>query len=51
MTTVEKTAVNSDSLFPIIHQLGKSFAERAATYDQEGTFVYRNYEELKAHKL
>ncbi|AUP77632.1 acyl-CoA dehydrogenase family protein [Flavivirga eckloniae] len=35
----------------LIHELGKSFAERAKVHDEEGSFVHRNYESLKAHNL
>lgn len=29
--------------------LGRSFKERAAVHDEDGKFVYENYEQLKAH--
>lgn len=32
------------------HQLGKTFAKRAAQYDQNHQFVVDNYEDLKAHR-
>lgn len=31
----------------VIQELGKTFAERATSYDQQGVFVFENYEELK----
>ena len=34
-----------------IHELGPAFAERAAAHDAEGSFVGRNYEDLKAARV
>lgn len=34
----------------LTHELGKSFAARADQADREGSFVFENYEELKANK-
>ena len=34
----------------LTHELGKSFAERAEEMDKQGSFVFENYDELKAHK-
>lgn len=34
-----------------IHQLGKDFAQRAASHDQEGSFVSENYRQLKEHRF
>ena len=45
METVPTTTVPT---LDLIHELGSTFAERASAYDTEGTFVYKNYEELKA---
>ncbi len=44
MEVLEKTETQ---MLDVIHELGKSFAERAANYDLEGTFVSENYEALK----
>ena len=35
----------------LINELGKDFAGRAGHYDQAGTFVFENYEQLKAHRF
>ncbi|MCB0580086.1 MAG: acyl-CoA/acyl-ACP dehydrogenase [Phaeodactylibacter sp.] len=35
----------------MINELGKDFAGRAGHYDQAGTFVFENYEQLKAHRF
>ncbi|MEZ5039780.1 MAG: acyl-CoA dehydrogenase family protein [Saprospiraceae bacterium] len=35
----------------LINELGKDFADRAGHYDQTGTFVVENYEELKTHQF
>ena len=35
----------------LVHDLGKTFAKRAAQSDKEGTFVFQNYEDLKAHRF
>lgn len=34
-----------------MHELGEGFAARAGHYDQAGTFVFENYEQLKAHRF
>jgi alkylation response protein AidB-like acyl-CoA dehydrogenase len=34
----------------LTHELGESFAERAAQSDKDGTFVYENYALLKTHQ-
>ena len=34
----------------LTHQLGNEFAKRAEHYDQNGTFVFENYELLKKHQ-
>lgn len=34
----------------LTHDLGKEFAKRASKHDNEGTFVFENYEQLKAHE-
>lgn len=46
METLEKITTNWVSL---THTLGKTFAERAAHYDNSGEFVHENYKQLKAH--
>ena len=33
----------------LTHELGKDFESRAATHDKDGTFVFKNYEQLKVH--
>lgn len=33
----------------LTHDLGRSFAGRAKQHDQEGTFVFENYAEMKVH--
>ncbi|MCB9053981.1 MAG: acyl-CoA/acyl-ACP dehydrogenase [Lewinellaceae bacterium] len=35
----------------LINALGKDFASRAEHYDRTGTFVFENYEQLKAHRF
>lgn len=35
----------------LINELGKDFAGRAGHYDQAGTFVFENYEQLKTHRF
>lgn len=47
METMTSTLTNWKQL---THDLGKSFATRADQYDKDGKFVFKNYEELKAHK-
>ncbi|MCB0628162.1 MAG: acyl-CoA dehydrogenase family protein [Saprospiraceae bacterium] len=34
-----------------LHEIGPNFASRAAQSDRDGTFVFENYEELKAHRF
>lgn len=46
METLEKTITDWEQL---THQLGKSFADRAADHDKQGRFVFDNYKQLKAH--
>lgn len=35
----------------LTHRLGKEFERRAAASDQNGTFVFENYEQLKEHRF
>jgi alkylation response protein AidB-like acyl-CoA dehydrogenase len=48
---MEKTTSNATQLNDwkqLTHHLGNSFAKRAAQHDEEATFVFENYEDLKA---
>ncbi len=45
MNTYQETMID----FGLTHELGKRFEERAAGYDQLGSFVEENYNDLKAH--
>ena len=47
MKTLELQATDWQKL---THQLGETFASRAAQSDQEGSFVKENYELLKEHR-
>ena len=47
METIQLTKTSWEQL---THDLGKSFAERAAQHDMDGSFVFENYKELKTHK-
>lgn len=48
MKVLQLTKTNWQDL---AHNLGKTFAERAAQADETGTFVFENYAQLKAHKF
>src|SRR6187455_2400032 len=46
-----ETTVNTKTDWKqLTHDLGKTFAERAAQHDMDGDFVFENYSELKAHQ-
>lgn len=46
METLQSNEIKWEQL---THQLGQEFAGRAIEYDQKGSFVYENYEQLKLH--
>src|SRR6187549_2379870 len=45
------TAPVSQRFVEIVRNLGPAFRERASLHDQEGSFVFDNYQQLKQHKL
>lgn len=46
MESIELTEIN---WLQLTHELGKDFEKRASIHDQEGTFVFDNYNQLKKH--
>ena len=48
MNTVETT---TSTWIDLAHKLGKTFEERTRKNDEEGKFVFTNYEDLKKHKF
>ena len=48
METMQLASIDWETL---THKIGKDFAQRSAQSDEEGTFVFHNYEQLKTHKF
>lgn len=46
VATVSKT-----DWIALVHELGKAFERRAPQHDLEGSFVFKNYEQLKDHQF
>lgn len=46
-----QTLIQEQNLTETAHSLGKTFAERAVQYDQDGRFVEENYQDLKENRF
>jgi alkylation response protein AidB-like acyl-CoA dehydrogenase len=46
---MENLALTRTDWKQLTYDLGKSFADRADQHDKNGSFIFENYEELKAH--
>ena len=47
---IKTTELTTTDWIGLSKELGKSFAQRATLHDEEGSFVFQNYEQLKKHK-
>ena len=50
-TAAEAVAIQQADWKDVVRQLGPQFAERAATYDRQGSFVVENYAQMKEARL